>query len=168
MKKLLVLSLLSTLTLTLSACGKSAAESAIEGIRLTPTPVVDPAQPPAAVRWNGTGSLKMTGSPEMACASVNVEILESAAGFELRKFTYDCSGMTSEMSEIRLEYRGAELYLGADKVGQKQDNVVDFTLRDPSGASLGFRFKNEGGVLQTVHTMRANGFEQTLTASLKQ
>jgi|GEM_PF-6488988 len=170
MKKHLVLTLSVLTTLTLSACGKSAAEKAVDAIQLTPAPVTNPATPtpPRAVTWTGTGSIKMTGTPEMACASVKVEILDDSAGFELRQFTYDCSGMTAEMQAIRLEYRGAELYMGTDKVGAKLGGVVDFTLKDPSGASLGFRFRSVDNTLETVHTMRANGFEQTLTATLKQ
>lgn len=168
MKKLLVLSVLSTLVL--SACGKSAAQEAVEAINLNPGPINNPTPPapPRAVLWTGTGSIKMTGTPEMACASVKVEIADDSAGFELRQFSYDCSGMTAQMDAIRLSYRGSELYMGTDKVGAKLGGVVDFTLKDPSGAALGFRFRADGNTLETVHTMKANGFEQTLTATLKQ
>lgn len=167
MHKLNLLALALT-ALSLSACGKSAAEQAIDAINLAPGPVVTPApSTPSTVKWAGTGKIKMTGSPEMACAAVNVEILEDANGFELKKFSYDCSGMTADMDAIRLEARGADLFMGADKVGTKQAGLVDFTLRDPSGAALGFRFQNQADDLKVTHTMKANGFEQELTATLK-
>lgn len=157
---------LALTTFALSACGKSAAEQAVEAMALNPNPVVtpDPAAPGVA-KWTGTGTMKMTGMPESACASVNVEILEDANGFELKKFAYDCNGTSGDMDAIRLANRGGELFLGADKVGTKQGETVDFTLRD-SGATLGFRFQPEGANLKVSHSMRANGFEQQLSATL--
>lgn len=170
MNKLNVLVLILT-TIALSACGKSAAEKAAEALSLGGgagggggNQVTPPA--PAAAKWTGPGSMKMTGMPEMACAAVTVEILEDASGFELKKFSYDCSGTTAEMDSIRLALRDGELFLGADKVGKKQENVTEFELKDPSGATLGFRFAADGTNLNTIHKMKANGFEQVLTATL--
>ena len=165
MHKLNLLALILT-TIALTACGKSATEQAVEAIALNPGPVVTPApEAPGAAKWTGTGTMKMTGMPESACGSVNVEILEDANGFELKKFSYDCSGTTGDMDAIRLVNRSGELFLGSDKVGSKQGDTVDFTLRD-SGATLGFRFQPEGANLKVSHSMRANGFEQQLNATL--
>lgn len=158
---------LALTTLALSACGKSAAEKAVEEINLTGGggAQVNPAPAPATAKWTGTGTMKMTGMPESACAAVNVEILEDANGFELKKFAYDCSGTSGDMDAIRLVNRAGELFMGTDKVGTKQGDTVDFTLRD-QGATLGFRFQPEGENLKVSHTMRANGFEQQLNATL--
>ncbi len=158
---------LALTTLALTACGKSEAEKLVDAINVNPNPDISTPAPsqPSIVLWTGTGKVKMTGQPETACESVKVQIAEDATGFELKQFAYDCSGMSSEMDPIRLDLRGTELYMGASKVGQKQANTVEFEIQD-SGATLGFRFVNDGTNLQTTHTMRASGFAQTLTAVL--
>jgi hypothetical protein len=110
----------------------------------------------------------MTGMPAMACANVTAEILDDANGFDLKKFSYECSGTSASMDDIRLDLRAGVLYQGAEKVGKKQDNTVAFELHDPSGANIGFQFTRVNDTLQTKHTLKANGFEQSLTATLKQ
>jgi hypothetical protein len=158
--------------ITFASCSKhvDATVTPVDAITVpapTPGPHVNPTPTPTAVKWSGTGTLQTAGMPDAGCATVNVEILDDANGFELQKFSYDCSGQSSTVDTIRLANRAGELYQGTDKVGTKHDNTVQFELHDPSGATIGFKFVNANDSLQATQTLSANGFQQTLNATLK-
>jgi hypothetical protein len=155
--------------LSLAACSKSADQVA-EALTSIPGPSV-PAKPaphgPSVEKWTGPGTMQMTGAPDQACASVTAEISQDDKSFDLQKFTYDCSGTSSNTDPIRLDLRAGDLYLGADKVGTKLDNKVAFAIHDPSGATISFEFVTANDVLQAKETLSANGFQQVVSANLK-
>ena len=161
---------LALAVLTFASCSKHV-DATASPINAIPNiaPSVHDSKPaaPAVATWSGPGSLQMSGMPDATCATVTAVILEDANGFELQKFSYDCSGMSANMDAIRLDLRSGDLYQGTSKVGTKQDNTVQFELADPSGATVGFQFVNVNDTLQTKQTLKGNGFEQTLTATLK-
>lgn len=118
--------------------------------------------------WHGTGTLNMTGAPGMNCESVLADIGEDGSGLDIRKFDYNCSGVEMQASPLRLEQRGDAYFLGGQQVGRTDGTVSEITLTDPSGATMQFHFERVGAELKVKHTLAANGFSQTMEATLQQ
>jgi hypothetical protein len=69
---------------------------------------------------------------------------------------------------MKLDLRGGSYYVGNQKMGERNGDKISLVFLDPPNhATITTVFEPAGNSLKVHYNLQANGFEETLNATLK-